>query len=91
MKPFLEIPVGVANTEKEEKQTIARIQPDNIEYYYPGFYQGTVIVMKSGNSMFSTLTESELDAGLSLYHDKTKAYTGKFGNFKLNTKNQTQP
>ena len=86
MKPFLEIPIGIVNAEKEEKSTVARIQPDSIEYYYPGFHSGTVVVMKSGNSMLSTLSNDEFDAGLAAYHEKTKSFTGKFGNLQIKTK-----
>ena len=49
MQPFLLIPIGIVNSMKAEKQVTARIQPELIEYYYPGFNDGTVIVMKSGN------------------------------------------
>ena len=88
MLPFLEIEIGIANTEQKEKRVIARILPDQIEYYYPGFYNGTVIVMKSGNSCFISESVEEFDAILLEYNRTVKSNTGKFGNLSLNSKSK---
>lgn len=86
MNPFLEIPIAIVNSEKEEKTTTARIMPGQIEYYYPGFYSGTIIVMKSGNSMMALSTFAEIDAALAGYDKFVKTNAGKFGNLQLTPK-----
>jgi hypothetical protein len=86
MSPFLEIPLCLQNSEGEEKQTVGRIQPNDISYYYPGFNWGTVIVMKQGSSFLTTLKYEELDAALMSYDKFVKSNTGKFGNLILHKK-----
>lgn len=86
MRPFLEIPVGLVNSEKAEKTETARIQPERIEYYYPGFNEGVVIVMQSGQSMLCMLDVITFEAALDRYDNATKKFAGKFGNLTINTK-----
>ena len=64
MSPLLKIPIVIQNNEQKEKLTQARILPSEISYYYPGFYNGTVVVMKSGSSYLSTLSEEQFDQAL---------------------------
>lgn len=86
MLPFLELPVCLANTEKEEKVVMGRMKPGDISYMYPGFYSGTVIVFKSGSSMLTTASQEEIDAALIAYKDFIDKFPGKFGNLQLNSK-----
>lgn len=79
MSPFLTLPIILVNTENQVKETKGRIQPNQIEYYYPGFNEGSIIVMQSGSSFMTPLTESELDNILIAYDQQTKKSTGKFG------------
>jgi len=90
MLPFLEIPMCIANNEKEEKGVVTRIQPNEIAYYYPGFHWGTVVVMKSGSSFLTVFTSDELDAALKGYDQHVKAYAGKFGNLQVTPKSPTK-
>lgn len=79
MQPFLKIPIHIQNSEKEHKEIDAFIRPNEIEYFYPGFYEGTVIVMKSGSSMLSRLSPPEFEKVLSVFEKSTKSAPGKFG------------
>lgn len=79
MQPFIKLPVGIANQKEEQKKVIARIQPDQIDYYYPGFYEGTVIVNKSGNSFLTSLSVEQVDSLLENYHSMAGTKKGKFG------------
>lgn len=83
MQPFLLIPIGIVNSMKAEKQVTARIQPELIEYYYPGFNDGTVIVMKSGNSFLTTFAHDQFDEVLISYQKMVKSKQGKFGNIEI--------
>jgi hypothetical protein len=86
MLPFLELPKIITNNEGKEKEVVTRVQPNEVADYYPGFYNGTIIVLKSGSSWFCPLPVEEVDAALSAYHSAIKANTGKFGNLKLTPK-----
>ncbi len=86
MKPFLELPIVVMNNENKNKEVIARIQPTDISYYYPGFYDGTIVVMKSASSYMTSFTVDQLDAALIAYEKSTKDKPGVFGNLKLTSK-----
>lgn len=88
MKPFLEVPICITNTESEEKKTTAKIQPGEIAYFYPGFHWGTIVVMKSGSSMLVDLDEPTFMSGLDLYEESVKKAPGKFGTLKLTAKNK---
>lgn len=80
MNPFLEIPIGIVNIDKEEKITQCRIKPGQIEYYYPGLNNGTCIIMQSGHSIYTPLTFGEIDDALTSYVECVKKNNGKFGN-----------
>jgi hypothetical protein len=86
MLPFLEVPKIITNNEKNEKQVIGRVQPSEIADYYPGFYEGTVVVLKSGSSFFSPLSVEEFDNALVAYNSFIKSNTGKFGSLKITPK-----
>lgn len=88
MLPFLEIEIAIVNSDKEEKTITARIQPNEIEYYYPGFYQGTVVVMKSGQSYLTLESVGTFDKMLTEYHKIIKSNAGKFGNVSITNKKQ---
>ncbi len=83
MNPFILLPVGIVNSNKEEQTVEARIQPDQIDYYYPGFFEGSVIVNKSGNSFFTKLPVENIDAILIQYEKEKKSKVGKFGIMKI--------
>jgi hypothetical protein len=86
MLPFLELPMTIVNNEEKQKEVIGRIQPTEVADYYPGFYEGTVVVLKSGSSLHTPLSVEEVDNALAAYHSFIKANTGKFGNLKLTPK-----
>lgn len=86
MLPFLEIEIGIVNSEKQEKTAIARIQPQEIEYYYPGFYTGTIVVMKSGQSYLAMMNVTQFDNALGEYDKFIKSKAGKFGNLSITPK-----
>lgn len=90
MLPFLELPMTIVNNEEKEKEVIGRIQPAEIADYYSGFYDGTIIVLKSGSSFYSPLSVEEVDNALAAYHSFTKANSGKFGNLKISPKKPIQ-
>jgi hypothetical protein len=86
MQPFIEIPQVIVNNEQKEKEVTTRLQPSQIEYYYPGFYSGSIICLKSQNSLFTTLSVEEIDAALIAYHNFIRKNTGKFGNLNITPK-----
>lgn len=83
MLPFLELPICLANVEKEEKTVTGRIKPGDISYMYPGFYAGTIIVFKSGSSIMTSCTQAEIDAALIAYQEFVDKNPNKFGNLQL--------
>ena len=85
MQPFILLPVGIVNSNKEQKTVEARIQPDQIDYYYPGFLKGSVIVNKSGNSFFTEMSVEKIDAILVQYEKERKSKAGRFGILKIKT------
>jgi hypothetical protein len=86
MKPYLEIPCAITHNEGKNKEVPLGLIPDRIDYYYPGFHQGTVIVMASGCSMFTLLSSAELFSALQAYDEFTNANKGQFGNLQLTQK-----
>lgn len=90
MTPFLLIPQTIVNPEQKEKIVETRIQPGEICNYYPGFYTGTIIVLKSGGSLFTELSAEQLDALLEAYHREVKSKAGKFGILSLSIKPKNQ-
>ena len=87
MNPLLKIPIIVVNNEQKEAEKTARILPSEIGYYYPGFYDGTIIVMKSGHSHLTMLSTEQIDGMLQAYEKSVKANPGKFGILEITTKN----
>jgi hypothetical protein len=86
MLPFIEIQQIITNNENEEKEVTTRLQPNEIEYYYPGFHWGTVIVFKSRNSILTPMSVDEFDSALLGYQDFCLKNIGRFGNIKLTPK-----
>lgn len=86
MKPFLEIPCVITNSEGLNKEVPLRLLPERIDYYYPGYHQGTVIVLASGCSMLTTLSFAELLGSLQAYDEFTRVNKGEFGNLQLTPK-----
>lgn len=83
MLPFLEVPICIANSEKKEKVTLGKILPNEIAYYYPGFYDGVVVVTKSGQSFLLDMEEPAFEAMLDAYSKEVKSHTGKFGILRI--------
>ena len=79
MNPFLEVPIVIGNNEGKDKDTVAKIQPGEIEYFYPGFYHGTSIIMKSGHIFLCQLEYEQFSQALASYNDFTKAKPDQFG------------
>ena len=69
MLPFLQLDIVITNNEGGSKTVTARIQPAEIDYYYPGFHEGTVIVTKSRSSYLTLMNTEEFDQTLQAYHD----------------------
>ena len=86
MSPFLEIPIIITNNEDSQKDTTAKLQPGEIEYFYPGFYMGTAVIMKSGNIILSTLDYKEFDSALAAYNDFVKAKPNQYGTLSAKKK-----
>lgn len=89
MLPFLEIDIVIVNSEEKSKEVVGRIQPSEIEYYYPGFNAGTVIVMKSGQSFLTLESTATIDQIIAEYHKVIKSNAGKFGNVSFTAKMKT--
>ena len=88
MNPFLEIPIIITNNEDSQKDTTAKLQPDQIEYFYPGFYMGTAIILKSGNIILSRLDYKEFDSALMAYNDFITNKPGQFGTLTVSKKKE---
>jgi hypothetical protein len=90
MQPFLELPMCIQhedeNKEIQEKDVIVRIQPSEIAYYYPGFYWGVVVVMKSGSSYLLKMELQEFDQALAGYHSAVTQKPTQFGNLSIQPK-----
>jgi hypothetical protein len=79
MAPFIQLPIVIANSEGESKEVLARILPGEIDYYYPGLHEGTVVVTKSRSSYLTLLPPEQFDNVLVTYEQFKKANAGKFG------------
>jgi hypothetical protein len=86
LKSFLELPMIIENNEQKAKEVFCRIQPGEIAYYYPGFYTGVIVVMKSGSSYLIDLTVDVFDAALTSYNEAVRNNPGKFGNLSIKPK-----
>jgi hypothetical protein len=61
MPQYHKVEIVIVNSEQNSKTVHARMNLFDISYYYPGFYEGTVVVMKQGNSFLSPLSVDEWD------------------------------
>lgn len=87
MSIYLEVPICIENKDGETKDVTARLRPAEIAFYYPGFHWGCVIVMKSGASFLSSLSDSEIDSALQQFDGIAKKAGGKIsGNITLKKK-----
>jgi len=86
MKPFLKLPKIIANNEGKEFKSTGRIQPDEIADYYPGAYEGTIIVLRSGSSFFCPLSAEQVDDALQAYYNTLQQNPGVFGILEITTK-----
>lgn len=86
--PFLQLAIVVTNNEGESKELAARIQPIEIDYYYPGFHEGTIIVTKSRSSYLTLMTTPEFDQTLKAYHDAIASNAGVFGVLSITPKSK---
>lgn len=89
MKPFIQVPLCLSNSEGAEKTTVVQFQPSEVSYYYPGFHWGTIVVMKSGGSFLTPLDHNQFSSALDTYTKFVRKNPGKFGllNIKLNPTN----
>jgi hypothetical protein len=73
MNPFLEIPVclrGKADDpDQPEKVVNGRLLPGEIAFHYPGYNWGSVLVLKSGHSILTTLSSEQIDAARIAYEE----------------------
>lgn len=68
MLPFLQIQIDLpGDNENPDKEVIARIQPDSVETFYPGFHYGTIIVMRSGQIYITKMETEKFGAALGNY------------------------
>lgn len=72
MNSFLIIPQVIINNEEQEKTVNTRIRPDEICNYYPGFYWGTVINLKSRGAILCRLSVEEIDKALEAYYNASE-------------------
>lgn len=86
MRPFLKLPKVIANNEGKEFNSVSRLQPDEIADYYPGAYEGTIIVLRSGSSFFCPLSAEQIDETLQAYHNTLKKNPGVFGILEITPK-----
>jgi hypothetical protein len=89
MNAHLEIPVCLAGGEKEEEKVVTgRILPAEIAFYYPGYHWGSVVILKSGYSVLTTLTPEEIDQAILSYRILIAKGGSLKGNLALNTNKQ---
>lgn len=82
MAPVILIPAIITNSEQDSKSVTLRLLPGSVDYYYPGFYNGTVIVLKSGQSFLTPLSAEEVDHTFTAY-DKLTRKDARFGVFGI--------
>lgn len=83
MLPFLQIPIwlpGDLSANKEDKEVMARIQPDNIESFKDDYDFGCIITFKSGNIEMTKYTAEEFSAILGNYWKSINAQIAKGAN-----------
>lgn len=70
MIPFQKIPIvlpGNPEEKEDDKEVMARIQPDQIESYNDGYHWGCLIKFKSGEILMTRLTADQFEAQLANY------------------------
>lgn len=70
MIPFQKIPIllpGNPEEKLEDKEVMARIQPDQIESFNDGYHFGCLIKFRSGEILMTRLTADQLEAQLANY------------------------
>lgn len=68
MLPFLNIPIILPGNKGEgEKEVMARVQPEQIQCYYPGYHFGTFIYMIGNVVLLSNRDVKEIEANLDMY------------------------
>lgn len=84
MNPFLEIPVmspgGFLGTSKE---VVGRILPGEIAFHQPYGKGKTLIVLKSGHGVITTLDPASLDAARQTYEVVLKKNPGRTNNLQI--------
>lgn len=65
--PFLSVPVTLFGEKEEVKEVMLRLNPQCIESFYPCFYEGSMIVMMSGEKYMTPKTCEELEFGIFNY------------------------
>lgn len=69
--PFMKIPILLLGNPEdpaaEEKEVEAYIQPEAVETFYPAYYFGSMIVMKSGDKHMTRLKTDQLEAAFAGY------------------------
>lgn len=86
MKPFLKLPKIIINNEDKGFDCTGRIQPDEIADYYPGAYNGTVVVLRSGSSFLCPLAAEQIDETLKAYYEAVNNNPGVFGILEITPK-----
>jgi len=86
MQTLILLPIGIVNSNQDQKEVITRFNPLEVDYYYPGFYNGTVVVLKSGNSFLTTLSAEQFDSLLINFDKVEKSNKGRFGILKIEIK-----
>lgn len=69
--PFMKIPVllpgNPEDQDPQEKEVEAFIQPEQVESFLPGYYFGSIIIMKSGYQYMTRLEASQLEKSFAGY------------------------
>jgi hypothetical protein len=75
MLPFLKMPIVLMpQDEKEaERDVEAHVQPIDVEHFYPGYYWGTIIHMKTGALIVTRMTVEQVAQGLAHYWAQLQA------------------
>lgn len=84
MNPFLEIPVIAPNGFLgADKEVVGRILPGEIAFHQPYGKGKTLIVLKSGHRVFTSLDPASLDAARQTYEVVLKKNPGRTNNLQI--------
>lgn len=75
INPYLKIPIVLPGNQEDqegEKTVEARLQPEEIAIYYPGYHFGTLIYLRSGAMIMTRLKPEEVDFGIDTYWKNVK-------------------